>query len=143
MLRACVLDLEDNWELYLPLVEFTYDNSFQTTIEMALYEAFYGRRYKSHVHRNEIRENRVLGPYISEMTVEVVDKIRIRIKAVQDRQSDYADTRKKDFEFLFGEKVFLKMAPIKSVLRFGKIGKLRHRYIIPFEIRNGVRNVVY
>ncbi|XP_022865325.1 uncharacterized protein LOC111385184 [Olea europaea var. sylvestris] len=86
MLRACVLDLGGNWESYLPLVEFAYINSFQTTIGLA-------------------------------PIVEAIDKIRTRIKVTQDRQNSYAGTRRKDLEFEVEEKVFLKVAPIKGVLR--------------------------
>ena len=43
MLRACVLDLKGSWEEHLPLVEFTYNNSYQASIHMAPYEALYGR----------------------------------------------------------------------------------------------------
>ena len=43
MLRACVLDFKGNWDEYLPLIEFAYNNSFQSTIGMAPYEALYGR----------------------------------------------------------------------------------------------------
>ncbi|XP_022880529.1 uncharacterized protein LOC111397781 [Olea europaea var. sylvestris] len=66
-----------------------------------------------------------------------------RIKAVQDRQKSYADTRRKDFEFEVEKKVFLNVAPIKGVLRFGKKGKLRPRYIGSFEILDRVGNVGY
>ena len=43
MLRACVMDLKGSWEEHLPLVEFTYNNSYQVSIQMAPYEALYGR----------------------------------------------------------------------------------------------------
>ena len=43
MVRACVLDLKGGWEEHLPLVEFSYNNSYQASIRMTPYEAFYGR----------------------------------------------------------------------------------------------------
>ncbi|KAK5771897.1 hypothetical protein PVK06_048152 [Gossypium arboreum] len=46
MLRCCVLEFEGSWEKYLPLVEFAYNNSFQSNIKMELYEALYGRKYR-------------------------------------------------------------------------------------------------
>lgn len=134
MLRACVLDLGGSWESYLPLVEFAYNNSFQATIGMAPYETLYGRRCRSPVHWDEVGEKRILGPEIVERTIEAIDQIRARIKAAQDRQKSYADTRRKDLEFQVGDKVFLKVAPMKGVLRFGKKSKLRPWYIGPFEI---------
>lgn len=143
MLRTCVLDLGGNWESYLPLVEFAYNNSFQATIRIAPYEALYGRRCRSPVHWDEVGEKRVLGPKIVGRTVEVIDKISARIKAAQDRQKSYANTRRKDLEFQVGDKVFLKVAPMKGVPRFGKKCKLRPRYIGPFEILDRVENVAY
>ncbi|KAJ0468424.1 putative nucleotidyltransferase, Ribonuclease H [Helianthus annuus] len=44
MLRACVIDFGGNWNKYLPLVEFSYNNSYHTSIQMAPFEALYGRR---------------------------------------------------------------------------------------------------
>ena len=52
----------------------------------------------------------------------------------QNRQKSYTDNRRRDLEFDLGEKVFLKVAPIKRVTRFGKMGKLNPRYIGPYEI---------
>ena len=49
MLRACVLDLKGSWEEHLPLVEITYNNSYQASIQMAPYEALYGRPCRSPV----------------------------------------------------------------------------------------------
>ena len=43
MLRACVLDLKGSWEEHLPLVEFSYNNSYQVSIHMTPYEALYRR----------------------------------------------------------------------------------------------------
>ena len=65
------------------------------------------------------------------------------MKKTQDRQKSYADKRRKDLEFTVGDKVFLKIMAIKGVLRFGKKGKLRPRYIGPFEILKRVGNVAY
>ena len=47
MLRACVLDLKGSWEEHLPLVEFAYNNIYQVSIQMAPYEALYGRSCRS------------------------------------------------------------------------------------------------
>lgn len=90
-----------------------------------------------------------MGPEIIERTVETVDKIHTRIKATQDKQKSYVDTKRKDLEFQVRDKVFLKVALIKGVLmfdkkgvlRFDKKGKLRPHYIGPFEILDRVGNV--
>ena len=44
MLRSCVIDLEGSWDRHNALVEFVYNNSFQSSIGMAPYEALYGRK---------------------------------------------------------------------------------------------------
>ena len=62
MLRACVLDLKGSWEEHLPLVEFAYNNSYQTSIQMAPYEALYGRPFRSPIRWTEVRESSITGP---------------------------------------------------------------------------------
>ena len=52
LLRVCILDFSNNWDKHLPLVEFTYNNSFQASIQMALYETLYGRKCQSPLHRD-------------------------------------------------------------------------------------------
>jgi len=47
LLRTCVLNHLDSWDEVLLLVEFTYNNNYQTSIGMALYEALYGRRCRT------------------------------------------------------------------------------------------------
>ncbi|KAK6122230.1 hypothetical protein DH2020_044027 [Rehmannia glutinosa] len=61
MLRACTLDFQGSWDSHLPLVEFTYNNSYQATIGMAPYEALYGRKCRSPLYWNEVCEKKVLG----------------------------------------------------------------------------------
>jgi hypothetical protein len=47
MLRLCVLDFKGSWIQYIPLIEFTYNNSYHASIKMAPYVALYGRRCRS------------------------------------------------------------------------------------------------
>ncbi|GJU65498.1 putative reverse transcriptase domain-containing protein [Tanacetum coccineum] len=44
MLRACVIDFSGNWDVYLPLVKFSYNNSYHSSIQCAPFEALYGRK---------------------------------------------------------------------------------------------------
>ena len=64
MLKACVIDFQGTWDKFLPLAEFSYNNSFQATIGMAPYEALYGRRCRLPVHWDEVGEQKLLGPEI-------------------------------------------------------------------------------
>ena len=103
-------------------MEFAYNNSFQVTIGMAPYEALYGRKVRSPVHWDEVGEQKLVGPEILQQTQDRVAKIRERIKTAQDRQKSYADNGQKKLEFAVGDKVFLKIAPLKGIMRFGKKG---------------------
>ena len=49
MLRACVIDFGNGWETHLPLVEFSYNNSYHTSIKATPFEALYGRKCRSPV----------------------------------------------------------------------------------------------
>ena len=143
MLRACILDFKRSREKHLPLVEFSYNNSFHASIGMAPYEALYGRKCRSPSHWDEVGERKLLGPEILQQTSDIINNIRQRMKVAQDRQKSYADTRRKDLEFDVGEKVFLKVAPLKGVLRFGKKGKLSPCIIGPFEILERIGILAY
>ena len=80
MLRACVLDFKGSWEKYFPLVEFAYNNSYHSSIEMAPYEALYGRKCRSPLCWEEVGERKLLGPKIIQMTFEKIDLIHKRLQ---------------------------------------------------------------
>uniref|UniRef100_A0A2N9I7U4 RNA-directed DNA polymerase n=1 Tax=Fagus sylvatica TaxID=28930 RepID=A0A2N9I7U4_FAGSY len=143
MLRACVLDLKGSWANHLCLVEFAYNNSFQSSIGMAPYEALYGRKCRSPICWDEVGVRKILGPEIIQRTCEKVDLIRERLRTAQSRQKSYADKRRKDLEFEVGDMVFLRVAPMKGVMRFGKKGKLSPRFVGPFEILEKIGPVAY
>ncbi|KZV17069.1 hypothetical protein F511_02985, partial [Dorcoceras hygrometricum] len=85
LLRACIIDFSESWDLKLPLVEFAYNNSFQASIQMAPNEALYGLRCRTPLHWDEVGERDSLGPDLVEQTVEYVRKIKERMKAAQSR----------------------------------------------------------
>ena len=78
-----------------------------------------------------------------QITSEKVSIIQQRLKTAFSRQKSYADPKRKDMLFSAGDLVFLKISPMKGVMRFGKKGKLAPRYIGPFEIRSRVGEVAY
>ena len=80
MLRACVLDFKGSWEKYLSLLEFAYNNSYHSSIEMAPYKALYGRKGKSSLCWEEVGERKLLGPEIIQMTSEKIDLIHKRLQ---------------------------------------------------------------
>ena len=134
MLRAYVMDFQGSWSQYLPLIEFSYNNSYQESIQMSPYEMLYGRKCRSPIHWHEAGERRYLGPELVDQATAAVEKIKQRLRTSLDRQKKYVDKRQRPLEFQVGDKVFLKVAPMRGVMRFGKKGKLSLRYIGPFEI---------
>ncbi|GJR25250.1 putative reverse transcriptase domain-containing protein [Tanacetum coccineum] len=90
-----------------------------------------------------VREAQLTGPEIIHETTEKIFKIRDRMQAARDRQKSYADKRRRPLEFEVGDKVMLKVAPWKGVMRFGKRGKLNPRYIGPFRILERIGPVAY
>ncbi|GKC20272.1 putative reverse transcriptase domain-containing protein [Tanacetum coccineum] len=114
MLRACVIDFGNGWDRHLPLVEFSYNNSYHTSIKAAPYEALYGRKCRSPVCWAEVGDAQLTGPEIIHETTEKIFKIRDRMQAARDRQKSYADKRRRPLEFEVGDKVMLKVAPWKG-----------------------------
>ncbi|GJX77465.1 putative reverse transcriptase domain-containing protein [Tanacetum coccineum] len=143
MLRACVIDFGKGWDRHLPLVEFSYNNSYHTSIKAAPFEALYGRKCRSPICWAEVGDAQLTGPEIFHETTEKIIQIKKRIQAARDRQKSYADRRRKPLEFEVGDKVMLKVSPWKGVIRFGKRGKLNPRYIGPFKILDRVGTLAY
>ncbi|KAD4981789.1 hypothetical protein E3N88_18460 [Mikania micrantha] len=122
MLRTCILDFGRNWDSHLPLIEFSYNNSYHSSIGCAPFEALYGRKCRSPICWTEIQG---------------------RLQATRSRQKSYADKRRKPLEFQVGDRVMLKVSPWKGVVRFGTKGKLAPRYVGPFEVIERIGSVAY
>ncbi|GKD32660.1 putative reverse transcriptase domain-containing protein [Tanacetum coccineum] len=115
MLRACVMDFGKGWDRHLLLIEFSYNNSYHTSIKAKPFEALYGRKCRSPICWAEVGDAQLIG----------------------------LEIRRKPLEFQVGDKVMLKVSPWKGVIRFGKRGKLNPRYIGPFKILAKVGTVAY
>ncbi|KAK6118928.1 hypothetical protein DH2020_047329 [Rehmannia glutinosa] len=111
MLRVCVLDFQGQWSKHLPLIEFSYNNSYQATIWMAPYEA--------------------------------VKQIQQKIGTAQSRQKSYSYQRRRMLEFSIGNQVFLKVAPMKGVMRFGKKENSIQDTLIRFIFFERIGDVAY
>ncbi|GKD12018.1 putative reverse transcriptase domain-containing protein [Tanacetum coccineum] len=143
MLRACVIDFGKGWERYLPLVEFSYNNSYHASIKAASFEALYGQKCRSPVCWAEVGDVQFTGPEIIHETTAKIIQIRQRLQAARVRQRSYANVRRKPLEFQVGDRVMLKVSPRKGVIRFEKQGKLNSQYIGPFKILKRVGPVAY
>ena len=138
-----MLEFKGSWDRYLPLMEFAYNKSYQSSIEMAPYEALYGRKCRTPLCWDEVGERKLLGPEIVQITIDNVKVIRDRLKIAQDRQKSYANNRRRDLEFQVGDQVFMRISPWKGVLRFGKKGKLSPLYMGPYKIVERIGEVAY
>ena len=103
-------------------MEFAYNNSFHSSNSMAPYEALYGRRCRYLIGWFEVGEPSLLGPDLIYKTLEKVHIIRIWLQITCSRKKSYADHRIRDLEFEESDKVYLKISPMKGVVRFGKKG---------------------
>ncbi|GJW62088.1 putative reverse transcriptase domain-containing protein [Tanacetum coccineum] len=82
MLRACVIDFGKGWEKYLPLVEFSYNNSYHVSIKAASFEALYGRKCRSPVCWAEVGDVQLTGPEIIHETTKKIFQIRQRLQVI-------------------------------------------------------------
>ncbi|GJT36085.1 retrotransposon protein, putative, ty3-gypsy subclass [Tanacetum coccineum] len=114
MLRACVIDFRGSWDVHLPLVEFSYNNSYHASVRCAPFEALYGRKCRSPIMWAEVGEGQLIGPELVQETTEKISQIKNRLKTVRDR-----------------------------MVCFGKKGKLAPRFVRPFKIIKKVGLVAY
>jgi hypothetical protein len=124
MLRACVLEFPQKWDDCLPLVEFSYNNSYQESIKMAQFEALYGRRCRTPLNWSELGERWFFRPDLVKQTEKKVQRIRHHLKEAQAPQKIYADKRLRPLVFQAKDYVYLKVSPMKGVNQFGVKGKL-------------------
>ncbi|GJY20131.1 putative reverse transcriptase domain-containing protein [Tanacetum coccineum] len=143
MLRACVLDFRGSWDVHFLLVEFSYNNSYHSSVRCDSFEASYGRKCRSPIMWAEVGKGQLIGPELVQETTEKISQIKDRLKAARNRQISYADKRRKPLEFSVGDYVLLKVSPWKGVVRFGKKGKLAPKFVGPFEIVEKVGLVAY
>ena len=101
------------------------------------FEELFCRRCRSRVGCFEVGESLVYCPGMIYKSLEKVHLIRHRLKMTYSRQKSYANNRRGDIEFEVGDKVYLKISPMKGVMRFGKKGNLSPRYVGPMRYLNG------
>ncbi|GJU50862.1 putative reverse transcriptase domain-containing protein [Tanacetum coccineum] len=99
MLRACVLDFRGSWDVHHPLVKFSYNSSYHSSVRCDPFEALYGRKCRSPILWAEVGEGQLIGPELVQETTEKISQIKDRLKAARDRQKGYANKRRKPLEF--------------------------------------------
>ncbi|WVZ80861.1 hypothetical protein U9M48_028303 [Paspalum notatum var. saurae] len=143
MLRACALTYSTKWDECLPLAEFGYNNSYQKSLEMAPFEALYGRRCRTPLNWSEPGEHVTFGPDLVTQAEEQVKLIHNYLKRAQSRQKSYSDKRRRPLVFEKDDHVYLRVSRMKGVHRFGVKGKLAPRYVGPFKITEQCGPVAY
>jgi hypothetical protein len=143
MLRACALQDKLGWDKRLPYAEFSCNNSYQASLKMSLFQALYGRNYRTPLHWDQPGERHVFGPDILLEAEENIRMVRENLKTEQTRQRSYANTRRRDLSFEVGDYVYLKVSSIIGIKRFRVKGKLTPRNIGPYQIQARHGEVAY
>ncbi|GJU85827.1 putative reverse transcriptase domain-containing protein [Tanacetum coccineum] len=114
MLYACVIDFRNSWDRHLPLVEFSYNNSYHASIKAAPCEALYGHKCRLPVCWSEVWDSQLTSPELIRDTTEKIVQIKNRSFTAHSRQKSYAYMRVKPLEFKVGDMVLLKVSPWKG-----------------------------
>lgn len=102
-----MLDFQGSWDEHLDLIEFSYNNSYHTSIQMAPYKALYEQKCRNPLCWEDAIESVTFGPqYLQEM-VEKIKLIQGRMRVAEDRQKSYTNQRRRPMEFQICEKVNL------------------------------------
>jgi hypothetical protein len=118
MIRACALQYGRSWDKSLSYAEFSYNNSYQKSLKMALFEMLYNRRCRTLFFWSEAREQKVFGPDILQEAEKQVHMVRENLRVAQSRQKSYADHRRRDPSFEVRDFMYLKVSPMRDLHRF-------------------------
>ncbi|GJR03342.1 putative reverse transcriptase domain-containing protein [Tanacetum coccineum] len=88
-------------------------------------KALYGRKCRSPVYGDEVREVQLTGPEIVQETTEKIIHIKQRVQVARDRQKSYADLKRKPMEFQVEDSVILKVLPWKGGRTFWQTGEVK------------------
>jgi hypothetical protein len=143
MLRACTLKYGKSWDKSLPYTEFSYNNSYQASIDIAPFEALYGRQCRTLLFWSQTVESQVFGSKVLKDVERQVQIIRENLKIAPSRQKSYADNQRRDLSFEVGDFVYLKLSPMRGTRKFKVNGKLAPRYVGPFQIMDHRGKVAY
>ena len=143
LLRTCILDHLGAWDEVLPLIEFTYNNSFHASIGMAPYEALYGRKCRTSLCWYQDGEVVLVGPELLKQTIKKVRLVRNKMQASQSRQKAYADRRRRPLEFEAGDHLFLRVTRTTGVGKALRSRKLSPKFLGLYQISRRIGPVAY
>jgi hypothetical protein len=132
-----------SWDKSLPYVKFSYNSSYEASIEMAPYEALYGWQCRTPLFWSQIVESQVFRPEVLKDAEKQVQMVPKSLKVDQSRQKSYADKRRRDLSFEIRDFIYLKVSPMRGTHIFRVKGKLALRYVRPFKIIDHKGQVAY
>jgi hypothetical protein len=106
MLSACALKHGGSWDKSLPYAEFSYNNSYQSSLKMAPFEALYGRKCRIPLYWSQTGESQLFGTDNIKEAERQVQIIRENLRVAQSRQKSYADGKRRDVSFQEGDYVY-------------------------------------
>jgi hypothetical protein len=142
-MRSCAFKYGKSWDKSLPYAEFSYNNSYQASIEMAPYEALYGWQCRTLLFWSQTGESQVFGSEVLKDAEKQVQMVHESLKVAQSRLKSYVDKRRRDLSFEIGDFIYLKVSPMRGTHRFRVKRKLAPRYVGPFKIIDHKEEVAY
>jgi hypothetical protein len=133
-MRVCILQYGRSWDKSLSYAEFSYNNSYQESLKMALFEILYGRRCRTPLFFNEPREWKVFRLDILQEVEKQVRMVRKNLQVTQSRQKSYGNHRRRELSFQVGDFVYLNVSHMRGLHHFKVRGKPAPRFIGPFKI---------
>jgi hypothetical protein len=143
MLCMYVRTKPNKWEDYLHLVEFAYNNGYQTSAKLSPFEILYDRKCMTPISWDNLADRLMVGPEMLQEMENMVRKVQQNLKEAQDRQKSYADQKRRHLEFQVGDHVYLKVKARKSSLKLGNCAKMAPRFCGPFEILARIGPIAY
>jgi hypothetical protein len=143
MLRMYVIKKPSKWEDYLHLVEFAYNNGYQTPTKLRPFEIPYGRKCTTPISWDNPTDRLMVGPEMLQEMENMVRKVQQNLKEAHDRHKSYADQKRIHLEFQVGDHVYLKVKARKSSLKLGNCAKLAPKFFGPFEILARIGPIAY
>src|SRR4051812_26060553 len=113
MLRACVISFSMKWEESLPYAEFSYNNSYQDSLNMAPFEVLYGRKCRTPLNWPGTGERPYFGPNLVQQSEDQVRVVPENLKAAQSRQKRNYDRKHTEMIYQPSEQAYLCVTPMR------------------------------